>query len=104
MPVRAGEDRYALRRLTRAGRTFDLVVMDPPRTGAHPWLLRSLRDHMRPRRVIYISCDPETLARDLQDVVAHGRGDTGYDVVSVTPVDMFPHTTHVETVAVLDRV
>ena len=98
-----GKTEYALRRLTRGGRTFDLAIMDPPRTGAHPWVLRALRDHMRPRRIVYVSCDPEALAHDLGALVTHRPEDGGYAISSVTPVDMFPHTTHVETVAVLDR-
>jgi 23S rRNA (uracil1939-C5)-methyltransferase len=71
------------------------VVLDPPRAGCHPAALEAVV-RWAPRRVCYVSCDPETLARDLQVLV---RG--GLCVESVEPVDMFPHTHHVECVVTL---
>ena len=67
------------------------VVMDPPRAGCEPGVLRSLLDR-RPAPLIYVSCDPGTLARDLA-ILAKG----GYRVQEVQPVDLFPHTPHIET-------
>ena len=73
----------------------DVVVLDPPRAGVHPVVVQRLLE-LKPQRIIYVSCDPGTLARDL-DVLTQG----GYGVESVQPVDMFPWTQHVETVTVL---
>lgn len=73
----------------------DLVVLDPPRTGMHPIVVQHLLK-LKPQRIIYVSCDPSTLARDL-GVLTQG----GYRVESVQPVDMFPWTIHVETVSML---
>jgi tRNA/tmRNA/rRNA uracil-C5-methylase (TrmA/RlmC/RlmD family) len=78
------------------------VVLDPPRTGANVGALRAIRDRVAPARIVYVSCDPEALARDLRELGAAAR-DRRYRVVSVTPVDMFPHTAHVETVTLLER-
>ena len=83
--------------LARVG-AFDTVVLDPPREGCSPAVSQRLFAERRPSRVVYVSCNPETLARDL--AVAAGQG---YAVESLQPVDMFPHTPHVETVAVLSR-
>jgi len=74
----------------------DLVVLDPPRTGAYPVMRELLRT--KPARIIYISCDPVTLARDLVPLL-HG----GYTVRSCRPVDLFPQTYHTESVTVLQR-
>ncbi len=71
--------------------------MDPPREGCSAAVRAGLFGARRPARVVYVSCNPETLARDLAEASAHG-----YLVESLQPVDMFPHTPHVETVAVLD--
>ena len=76
----------------------DTVVLDPPRDGCSPAVRQRLFAERRPGLAVYVSCNPETLARDL--AVAAGQG---YTVESLQPVDMFPHTPHVETVAVLRR-
>jgi 23S rRNA (uracil1939-C5)-methyltransferase len=73
----------------------DVVVVDPPRKGCDEALLQTIID-MRPERVVYVSCNPATLARDLK-VLEAGE----FRTVEVQPVDMFPHTTHVECVAQL---
>ena len=78
----------------RHGR-FDLVLLDPPRTGAYP-VMRDLLE-LRPRRILYVSCDPATLARDL-----HPLAHNGYKVVSCRPFDLFPQTWHIESLTVLD--
>ncbi len=73
------------------------VVVDPPRTGLSPVVSEAL-GAARPRRLVYVSCDPATLARDLRKFVA-----AGMRVASMTLFDMFPVTAHVETVVVLER-
>jgi 23S rRNA (uracil1939-C5)-methyltransferase len=75
----------------------DAIVLDPPRSGCQPQALRAVIEH-GPRRVVYVSCEPETLARDLRVLV-----DAGYELCEVQPVDMFPHTHHIECVATLRR-
>lgn len=76
---------------------FDLVFMDPPRAGASREFLTALCS-LAPKRVIYISCNPETLARDLQFLRQNH-----YKAETIQPVDMFPHTRHIETVCLLSR-
>ena len=75
--------------------TFDAAVLDPPRRGCHPQALQQLL-RLAPARIVYISCQPATLARDLKLLVAGG-----YRVASVQPVDLFPQTAHIESVCVL---
>lgn len=81
--------------LEKKGLKPDVILVDPPRKGLTPDLINTISD-MNPKRVVYISCDPATLARDCKLF-----NDLEYKVVEATPVDMFPRTTHVETVAVL---
>ena len=76
----------------------DTIVVDPPRKGCDIYLLETLKD-MAPQKIVYVSCDPATLARDLAYLVE----EAGYDVEEVQPVDMFPHTTRVENVVKLVR-
>ncbi|WP_240666703.1 23S rRNA (uracil(1939)-C(5))-methyltransferase RlmD [Longirhabdus pacifica] len=76
----------------------DVIVVDPPRKGCDKTLLDTIIE-MTPKRVVYVSCNPSTLARDV-----HILTEGGYKVMEVQPVDMFPHTTHVETVALLVKV
>ena len=83
--------------LGRLDGTFDAAVLDPPRRGCHPQALEQLL-RLAPTRIVYISCQPATLARDIKLLVAGG-----YCVVSVQPVDLFPQTAHIESVCVLVR-
>lgn len=75
----------------------DVVILDPPREGCTRTVLQGVLQRVRPRLVLYVSCQPESLARDLGVLRA------GYRIRQVQPVDMFPHTPHVETVVVLER-
>ncbi|MED1605974.1 23S rRNA (uracil(1939)-C(5))-methyltransferase RlmD [Cytobacillus kochii] len=77
------------------GHKADVLVVDPPRKGCDEALLQTIID-MKPKKVVYVSCNPGTLARDLRVLE-----DGGYRTVEVQPVDMFPQTTHVECVAQL---
>eukprot|EP00897_Mesotaenium_endlicherianum_P002175 jgi/Mesen1/1986/ME000147S01078 len=79
----------------------DVIVTDPNRPGMHPKLLKFLAESGTPR-IVYVSCNPGTCARDL-DYLCHGPDNKGgpYRLVSIQPVDMFPHTPHVECVSVL---
>jgi len=92
----AGAAEEVLPRLLRRGHRPDVVVLDPPRGGCHPVVLEALARHAVPR-VVYLSCHPGTLARDLGRLVARG-----YRLAEVQPVDMFPQTHHVECVALLE--
>ncbi len=76
----------------------DVIVVDPPRKGCDEALLQTILQ-MNPKRVVYVSCDSATLARDLKYLTSEG-----YEVVKGTVVDQFPHTVHVETVILLQRV
>jgi 23S rRNA (uracil1939-C5)-methyltransferase len=72
---------------------YSAVIIDPPRAGLHPNALKRLL-RLLPRRILYISCNPATFARDAGTIVR-----TGYGMSEVRPVDMFPHTKHIEVVA-----
>jgi len=80
-----------------AGEKADVIFMDPPREGSTPEFLASVA-RMAPKRVVYVSCNPVTLARDLATLTK-----LGYKAEGFTPVDMFPHTEHVETVVLLSK-
>ena len=75
----------------------DVVFLDPPRAGSTPECITAVAK-MAPRRVVYVSCDPETLARDVAIFARHG-----YKAKGFTPVDLFPQTRHVETVVLLSK-
>ncbi len=85
----AGEAAVQLR---REGVRPDVVILDPPRKGCSPEVIETVAE-MAPARVVYVSCDPATLARDLKKFA-----ERGYEAVHAVPVDMFPRTAHVETV------
>ena len=93
----AGEVRFALPELISRGVAADVAVCDPPRAGFHPKALAALAT-LAPARVVYVSCNPATLARDVGELAR-----SGYRVEWVQPVDMFPHTPHIEVVAHLTR-
>jgi 23S rRNA (uracil1939-C5)-methyltransferase len=90
-----GETKKVLRGFEQEGRVPHLVVIDPPRAGLHPRGLKSLLN-LRPPRIIYVSCNPTTLARDLKMFC-----EKEYKLENVQPVDMFPYTFHIESVAKL---
>ena len=75
----------------------DVIVVDPPRKGCDEACLSTMLK-MQPSRIVYVSCDSATLARDLK-ILCEG----GYELKRVRAVDQFPHTTHVETVVLLSR-
>ncbi len=87
----------AARILFERGEKPDVIVIDPPRKGCDSALIATIAA-MRPKRVVYVSCDPATLARDLKLF-----RESGYKTETVTPADMFPGTAHVETVVLLSK-
>ena len=80
-----------------AGQRADVIFMDPPREGSTPQFIESVA-RMAPKRVVYVSCNPETMARDLALLTAKGYRAEGF-----TPVDLFPQTAHCETVCLLSK-
>jgi 23S rRNA (uracil1939-C5)-methyltransferase len=93
-----GEAEVVIPRWYEQGIRADVLVVDPPRKGCGEALLRTITE-MKPKKVVYVSCNPATLARDLRILE-----DGGYKTVEVQPVDMFPQTTHVEAVAKLQLI
>jgi 23S rRNA (uracil1939-C5)-methyltransferase len=95
----AGEVGRSLEDLSERAGPPDVAVVDPPRAGLSAKALRALA-RLESARIVYVSCNPTTLAGNVKDLV----GDWGYRLVRVTPVDMFPHTPHIESVSLLERV
>lgn len=93
----AGDARLMLPAAVAAHGTPDVLVLDPPRAGAGGKVMRKI-GRSGARRIIYVSCNPTTLAPDLKEVLP-----LGYRLVDVQPFDLFPQTHHVEAIAVLDR-
>ena len=87
-----------MKEMAKSGVTADTVFLDPPRSGSDERFLASLI-RLNPKTVVYISCNPETLARDLRYLTKMGP----YRMVGAQPVDMFPQTSHIETVVLLRR-
>jgi 23S rRNA (uracil1939-C5)-methyltransferase len=81
-----------------SSQVFEAVVFDPPREGCHPSVIDRVLERRGPATVVYVSCDPQSLAHDLVRITV-----CGYAIASMQPVDMFPHTPHIETVVVLRR-
>lgn len=92
-----GEAEEVFPRLYKQGLRADVVVVDPPRKGCDEKVLDTIVK-LNPQRIVYVSCNPATLARDLKYL-----DENGYRTVEVQPVDMFPHTSHVECVVRLQR-
>ncbi|WP_157677518.1 23S rRNA (uracil(1939)-C(5))-methyltransferase RlmD [Dehalobacterium formicoaceticum] len=93
----AGKAEDLLPELAANGINPQLLIVDPPRKGCDPAVLSAIA-RMNPSKLIYVSCEPSTLARDLKTLGQHG-----YQVVTVQPVDMFPQTGHVETCVLLSH-
>ncbi|MBU5226391.1 23S rRNA (uracil(1939)-C(5))-methyltransferase RlmD [Clostridium senegalense] len=92
-----GEAENEIPKLIEKGIKADVVVVDPPRKGCEESLLHSIAK-MAPKKIVYVSCDPATLARDLNILQQ-----LGYKTLEIQPVDMFPQTAHVETVVKLEK-
>lgn len=93
----AGPAEKLMPQLVQSGIQPELVVVDPPRKGCDEAVLQAMVQ-MQPDRIVYVSCNPATLARDLRILE-----DNGYQTMEVQPVDLFPHTSHVETVVLMYR-
>jgi 23S rRNA (uracil1939-C5)-methyltransferase len=93
----AGDIRTAARPLVEQAGRPDIVVVDPPRAGLSQKIVRRIAE-MEPRRIVYVSCNPTTLAPNAQQLV-----EAGWTLQRVQPVDMFPQTPHIECVALLGR-
>ena len=83
--------------LAKSHQHVDAVIMDPPRKGSDERFINSLL-RLSPKKIIYISCNPDTLTDDLK-LILKGK----YNITYIQPVDMFPHTSHVETIVCLTR-
>ena len=88
----------AAEQLANEGTQADVVILDPPRKGCDAQLLKTVTDSFRPERIVYVSCDIATLARDTEILE-----NSGYKLIEYTPVDLFPRTVHCECIALLKR-
>ena len=93
----AGDVRTAIRPLLEQAGRPDVVVVDPPRAGLSQKIVRRILE-AEAQRIVYVSCNPTTLAPNARQIV-----DAGYELHTVRPVDMFPQTPHIECVALLER-
>ena len=93
-----GDATAVMPRLYKEGIRPDVIVVDPPRAGCAPVVLETIAK-MQPHRIVYVSCGPASLARDLKILE-----ELGYKAKKVQPVDMSPQTSHVENVALINRV
>lgn len=93
-----GDAALAAKELVNRNIKADVVILDPPRKGCDCELINTVAIDFAPEKVVYVSCDPATLARDCKLF-----DELGYKVISAVPVDLFPRTVHVETVALLSR-
>ena len=84
--------------LAKDGQNFDVIILDPPRAGSTPTFLKATAQ-LAQKKIVYVSCNVVTQARDLKVLL-----DSGFAIERVTPVDMFPHTKHVESVCLMSRV
>ena len=84
--------------LAKDGQNFDVIILDPPRAGSTPTFLKATAQ-LAQKKIVYVSCNVVTQARDLKVLL-----DSGFAIERVTPVDMFPHTKHVECVCLMSRV
>ncbi len=75
---------------------IDVMIIDPPRTGMHKDVVKQVLA-IAPEKVVYVSCNPATLARDLEMLALE------YEIKQIQPIDMFPHTYHIESIALLNR-
>ncbi len=82
--------------LSKISKKPDVIIIDPPRAGMHKDVIKKVTD-IAPERIVYVSCNPATLARDIFLLKEY------YEVTEVQPVDMFPHTWHIESVARLEK-
>lgn len=92
-----GDSQSISEKLLQKGLSPDVIFVDPPRKGCDEKTLKNVLD-MNPEKIVYVSCNPATLARDLQVLT-----ENGYTLLKIQPVDMFPQTVHVETIALLQR-
>ncbi len=92
-----GDATVVMPRLYKQGVHADVIVVDPPRAGCTPTVLETFAN-MKPKRIVYVSCNPASLARDI--AILDGMG---YKAQEIQPVDMFPHTSHVESIALIVR-
>jgi 23S rRNA (uracil1939-C5)-methyltransferase len=93
--------RFIPRRVESALREFraaDVVVLDPPREGCSAFVLKDIFERLRPAHAVYVSCNPEALAVNLKRICG-----AGYRTTMLQPVDMFPHTAHIETIVLIER-
>ncbi len=95
--LQRGKVEKVLPEMVKEGAHCTVLLLDPPRKGCGP-MVTTAATKLRPKRILLISCHPATLARDLKALSEHG-----YQPTRLQPIDMFPHTWHVETVALCER-